>query len=259
MYKEKSYAGMLIMPVIMLIILAIVMAVRIDKAYATATATVVAEIKAETLEKVEAEEDKEELKEAQKTISTSTNVKQPYEPSENARMAQMMGPDFIGFLTLGSTVAEPVAETVDPSLTVSQIYKDGSWETVKKGGTVASETLSFGRIFYGHNMKDGTLFGKLNSYLDNAADENVLNELGLTGSFETLHGIENFRVVAIASRKVGDYDLYQIQNMDDFHSYFDSSVVYGSLENVNSENLITLQTCGHKGSKKKTYIFCEVM
>lgn len=257
MYKEKSFAGMLVMPVVILVILAIVMVVRIDKAYATATATAVEEIKAEAIAEVQ-DDEIQKLKEVPEA-SCVTNAPASYVPSENARMANAMGPDFIGFLTLGSTVAEPVAETVDPSITVSQIYKDGSWETVKKGGTVASETLSFGRIFYGHNMKDGTLFGKLNSYLDNVSNENVLNELGLTGSFETLHGIENFRVVAIASRKVGDYDLYQIQNMDDFHSYFDSSVVYGSLENVNSENLITLQTCGHKGSNKKTYIFCEVM
>lgn len=258
MYKEKSVAGMLVMPVVILVILAIVMVVRIDKAYATATATAVEEIKAEAI--AEAKDDEiQELEEVHETSNAADASVLSYVPSENARMANKMGPDFVGFLTLGTTVAEPVAETVDPSITVSQIYKDGSWETVKKGGTVASENLSFGRIFYGHNMKDGTLFGKLNSYLDNAADENVLNELGLTGSFETLHGIENFRVVAIASRKVGDYDLYKIQNMDDFHSYFDSSVVYGSLENVNSENLITLQTCGHKGSNKKTYIFCEVM
>lgn len=112
------------------------------------------------------------------------------------------------------------------------------------------------RIIYGHNMKNGSMFGSLKFLV---WDKNALQNPKFT--IWTVDGVEHlYEIVSIAVTKENS-SLYQIPESDDeYDSYVDLLLSAGEYSNVDAEglstrnDLVTLSTCYGKGSKERLIV-----
>ncbi len=112
------------------------------------------------------------------------------------------------------------------------------------------------RIIYGHNMKNGSMFGSL-KYL--VWDKKALHNPKIT--IWTVDGVEHlFEIISIAVTKENS-SLYQIPESDEeYDSYVDLLISAGAYSNVDAEglskrnDLVTLSTCYGKGSNERLIV-----
>ena len=198
-------------------------------------------------------------------------------------------------------IAEPVNETIDFSLEECEIYFAGlcdinqdvvAWIRFKDGkidlpildesqkeldyylhhdiygeessaGTLFVENTDRvkNRIIYGHNMKNGSMFGSL-KYL--VWDENALQNPEFT--IWTVDGVEHlFEIISIAITEENS-SLYQMPESDEeYDSYVNLLLSAGTYSNVDAEglstrnDLVTLSTCYGMGSNERLIVVAVEM
>ncbi|MDO4572554.1 MAG: class B sortase [Clostridia bacterium] len=104
------------------------------------------------------------------------------------------------------------------------------------------------RIIYGHNMRNGTMFGNLERYLDK--DFFQANRVFY---FDTAEGREAYRVIAAYETPVDGseacrfYDYTAIETEADYRAYVEGSMALGGMPGDEAplwgERLLTLVTC----------------
>ena len=163
-------------------------------------------------------------------------------------------PDLVGWLSIdGTNIDYPVVQQSDNN--DYYLRRDFYGERDSAGtlfvdyrSDIVNSTTN--TIIYGHNMKNGTMFGGLKNYLD----ESYFNEHKQL-SFNTLYQHRDYEVIAVGLSEVSyqdesDYRYYNfihaenINDWQDFVTNVSALTVCGDLSSLEpTDKILTLSTC----------------
>lgn len=167
-------------------------------------------------------------------------------------------PDYIGWLSLPDTqVNGPVVQ--------SELDGDGYWEYLYKdfyGNDKFAGTLFMDKacsirepatdnwLIYGHNMRDGSMFGTLKYYRDAA-----FFQMHPSFTFTTREAVETFEILGVVQSWVSNepqgqfeyYYFFDAENQKEFDAFVrqvkENSLYETGVEAEYGDQLITLSTC----------------
>ena len=186
------------------------------------------------------------------------------ESAENAILAKYtalyeQNHDLIGWLTIDSTKIDyPVMYT--PSDEEYYINRDFGGKSSSSGTLFANSENTFepdgimsdNVIIYGHNMKNGTMFGALMDY----KDESFYKEHTVI-RFDTIYEQAEYEIIAVFFSQVYNknddvfkfYNFINAEDESDFNTYVDNirhlSIYNCAAAAVYGDELITLVTCAY--------------
>jgi sortase B len=203
-----------------------------------------------------------ELKEVPSTDETADATSQPETEKEGDpvileeyRKLYEKNPDLVGWLSIEDTVIDyPVMRSEDEEYYLRRDF-DGNDDThgclfVKSFADVETPSTNF--IIYGHNMHDGTMFGGLSKYQEEAYEKehNII-------SFDTLYEKRTYEIVAVFLSQVyyededvfKYYQFYQADTQEEFDDFY-TNIKELSLYDTNVEaqfgdTFLTLSTCSY--------------
>ena len=167
-------------------------------------------------------------------------------------------PDCIGYLEItGTAIRFPIMFT--PTEPEKYLYRDFFGKNEKRGNpfldkaTVLGESQNY--IIYGHNMKDGSVFGTLPSFLDKSFCEEHRLIYFITAVGEGVYEIVAVCKTEVLARVSEEFKYYQyggLLSQSDLETYihrvremsafsFETDVEWG-------DELLTLSTCYHRKS-----------
>lgn len=167
-------------------------------------------------------------------------------------------PDCAGFLEIpGTAIQFPIMFT--PTKPEKYLYQDFFGKNEKRGtpfldkATVLGESQNY--IIYGHNMKDGSVFGMLPSFLDKNFCEThrliYFNTAVSEGVYEVV-AVCKTEVLAKVSEKFKYYQYGGPLSQADFETYVESIRDMANLlldyDVKWGDELLTLSTCYHRRS-----------
>lgn len=155
--------------------------------------------------------------------------------------------DAVGWILIdGTSISYPMVQGSDNSYYLSHTING----TENGAGTIFLDArmergfVSDNVIIYGHNMKNGTMFGELKKY----NDENFYKKHNIINIF-TEYEICEYEVFAVAIVEPTDtmvyaYDLSDEEHFEQYRNYINSIKLYDTNVNIYSDDkLITLSTC----------------
>ncbi len=162
--------------------------------------------------------------------------------------------DLAGWLTVEGTLVDyPVMQCEDNEY---YLHHDFHKEESKYGCLYAKDEADFAEgtnvIIYGHNMRDGSMFGDLDQYME----ESFYREHP-TVSFDTLYEERMYEIVAVFQSQVyrkGDdvfkyYQFYQADTKEEFDDFYENikalSLYDTGVEAEFGDTFITLSTCAY--------------
>lgn len=162
--------------------------------------------------------------------------------------------DVVGWLTIENTdINYPVMQTIDDPqyyLTKSFDKKEDSAGSIFMDYRCDPVNSSTNTIIYGHNMKNGTMFGSLKKYLDKSYVEQHKSII-----FRNLYDEREYEIIMVGLSAVGysdgdGYKYYDFINADepaDLGEFIDNTasmaVYQGDLSVTKHDRLLTLSTC----------------
>ncbi len=162
--------------------------------------------------------------------------------------------DVIGWLSIENTdINYPVLQTPDdPEYYLNKSFdkKDDSAGSIFMDYRCDPVNSKTNTIIYGHNMKNGTMFGSLKKYLDATYAENHKNIV-----FRNLYEEREYEIIMVGLSAVGysdteGYKYYNFINADeasDLDRFIESTsamaVYKGDLSVTKYDRLLTLSTC----------------
>ena len=167
-----------------------------------------------------------------------------------------INPDCVGFLEIpGTPIQLPVMLTPDDP--EHYLYRDFYGKSEKRGtpfldgATVLGESQNY--IIYGHNMKDGSFFGTLPSYLDrDYCEEHKLIYFNTSVS-EGVYEVVAVCLTEVLAKNSNDFKYYQYSgplSQGDFGVYSEtikSMAKYLRQMDIEwGDELLTLSTCYHR-------------
>ena len=120
-------------------------------------------------------------------------------------------------------------------------------------------------ILYGHNMKDGTMFGTLQYYLDKG-----YYKKHKTISFDTLYDRQSYEIISVGLSKITDesddtfkyYDFLNAKDKSEFEKYkknIHKLEAYDTGTDINyGDKLITLSTCNSVEKDGRLFIIAKM-
>lgn len=176
-------------------------------------------------------------------------------------------PDMVGWLRIDDTdINYPVMQKEkDNSYYLSHAF-DGTNSTAGalfmdyRSDSVNPTTNT---IIYGHNMKNGTMFGSLKKYLS----ENYFNK-HRTIKFDTVYEHREYEIVAVCLAKVQTsdedtfryYNFIQANNENEWDAFVESvggMVVNGGMDVKAGDELLTLSTCNNYVEDGRLFIVAK--
>ena len=165
-------------------------------------------------------------------------------------------PDCVGYLEIpGTEIQFPIMFT--PQEPEKYLYRDFFGKNEKRGtpfldkATVLGESQNY--IIYGHNMKDGSVFGTLPSFLDkNFCEEHrlIYFNTGVSEGVYEIVAVCKTEVLAKVSEEFKYYQYGGLLSQADFDAYAESIRDMANLlfdYDVKWEDeLLTLSTCYHR-------------
>lgn len=162
-------------------------------------------------------------------------------------------PDLIGWLRIeGTQIDLPVMQTADNEY---YLHHNIDGEEDKSGtlfldyrGDVLKPSANL--IIYGHNMKNGSMFGELKQYLEAefSSGHSVIQ-------FDTIYEKQTYQLAAVCLSEVGYqddgrnryYNFIEAENAEDFQDFLEEvreTAVFDNTQDVSeSDELLTLSTC----------------
>lgn len=155
--------------------------------------------------------------------------------------------DAVGWILIdGTAISYPLVQGSDNSYylthTINGTYNGAG--TLFLDARMEDGFISDNVIIYGHNMKNGTMFGELKKY----SDENFYKEHSIINIF-TEYQMCEYEVFAVAVVEPTDtlvyaYDLSDEEHFEQYRNYMNSIKLYNTSVNIYSDDkLITLSTC----------------
>lgn len=177
-------------------------------------------------------------------------------------------PDLVGWLTIqGTSVDYPVVQKTDDN----EYYLDHSFDgTENSAGTIYVDYRSdivnptTNTMIYGHNMKNGTMFGSLKNYLQ----EGFFNEYRYI-QFNTIYEHRLYQVVSVGLSEVAYqdengyryYNFIQANNMEEWQEFVDnvsSLAIYQSDVTLEpTDEILTLSTCNSYTEDGRLFIVAK--
>ncbi|MBP5266049.1 MAG: class B sortase [Lachnospiraceae bacterium] len=177
-------------------------------------------------------------------------------------------PDLVGWLTIqGTSVDYPVVQKTDDN----EYYLDHSFDgTENSAGTIYVDYRSdivnptTNTMVYGHNMKNGTMFGSLKNYLQ----EDFFKEYRYI-QFNTIYEHRLYQVVSVGLSEVAYqdengyryYNFIQANNMEEWQEFVDnvsSLAIYQSDVTLSpSDEILTLSTCNSYTEDGRLFIVAK--
>ncbi len=168
-------------------------------------------------------------------------------------------PDFIGWLYFPATgISYPVVKekTID-----EYIHKTFEGK-INKAGCIFMDVLSnsnfkgYSDMVFGHNMKNGSMFGALKSIYKNKEKDILADDPYIY--VYTADGVRRYRVFAYYHTTEGSESYTEVKTEDDYDSYISyirKQTVYNIPSDISFDehsSLLTLSTCsGESGSGKR--------
>lgn len=163
--------------------------------------------------------------------------------------------DLVGWLTIeGMAIDYPVMQNEDDEYYLHHDYygDDSRYGCLYVRGTADIHTPDTNFVIYGHNMKDGAMFGDLDLY----REESFYREHS-TISFDTLYEERSYEIIAVFLSQVYDpeedvfkyYQFYHAETQEEF-DYFYDSIKEASLYDTGvtaefGDTFLTLSTCAY--------------
>lgn len=162
--------------------------------------------------------------------------------------------DLVGWLSIaGMKIDYPVMKNEDDEY---YLHHDFYGEDSKYGCLYVREQADLedgtNFVIYGHNMKDGSMFGDLDLYLD----ENFYREHSVI-SFDTLYEERDYEIVAVFRSQVYRddedvfkyYQFYEAETREEFADFYDNiktlSLYDTGVEAQFGDTFLTLSTCAY--------------
>lgn len=169
---------------------------------------------------------------------------------------KQVNPDCVGWVYVGAVdISYPVVQCADNDFYLHQTFegKKNASGCIFMDYEVNSDLTSWNTFVYGHNMKNGSMFGKLKYF--------IWNE----GTYDKDHYIYFFTPDAIYRYEIFSYYLDEVKSKmyytcDDFAQYqtyleeaTKKSVIECEAKASDKNNIITLVTCSGAGSNKQRF------
>jgi sortase B len=241
-----------------------------------------------------ARERQEAMQQAAVTDDTSTTQEEPVEGDENTEPVEesnpfardelvdpatltvlpeyeeflSQNPDLVGWLTIqGTKVDYPVVQKTEDNDYYLNHSFDGSEDSA---GTIYVDYRSdivnptTNTMVYGHNMKNGTMFGSLKNYLQ----EDFFKEYRYI-QFNTIYEHRLYQVVSVGLSEVAYqdensyryYNFIQANNMEEWQEFVDnvnSLAIYQSDVTLEpSDEILTLSTCNSYTEDGRLFIVAK--
>ncbi len=191
-----------------------------------------------------------DLPEQEKTNDNSTsNLK------ENYQNLLKINSDTVGWLTVNNTnINYPVVQSKDNDYYLSHgFYKNktvNGWVFMDYRNN--PENLGRNTIIYGHNLKNGMMFGSLRNVTSSNWYNNANN---LTITFNTIYSSMKWKVFSIYIIDVTNDYIYTYFEDDNDFSNFINKIKGRSFRNFNvdvtpNDKILTLSTCQSNGTKR---------
>lgn len=188
---------------------------------------------------------------------TWKETKEPAEPVILDKYAALYeeNNDLAGWLTIeGMVIDYPVMQNEDDEYYLHHDYygNDSKYGCLYVRGTADIHTPDTNFIIYGHNMKDGSMFGDLDLY----REESFYREHSVL-SFDTLYEERSYEIIAVFLSQVYDpeedafkyYQFYRAETQEEF-DYFYQNIKEASLYDTGvtaefGDTFLTLSTCAY--------------
>lgn len=171
-----------------------------------------------------------------------------------------INPDYRGWLNItGTNISYPVPQGPDNEYYLHKLFETKQYEYA---GSLFIDAYSYrmedqdNLIIYGHNMKDGSMFGDLKKFKDKAYfDANPYIE------FYTETGIRVYLIFSVRTAdsniktlnyKLGSFDVQEYINhaISESHQYRNIDLTSNGFEGNPFEQIITLYTCTGESTKR---------
>lgn len=155
----------------------------------------------------------------------------------------------------GAEVNHPVVQGQDNEFYLHHTYEmqKNSSGCVFMDSEVDPELTSWNTFFYGHNMKNGTMFGHLKNYINNQA---TYDQYPYIYVFRP-EGIYRYEVFSFYLDKPDSIMYHNCENFKEYRAYLREatarSVRECAAEADRDKNIVTLVTCSGSGASKQRF------
>jgi sortase B len=165
-------------------------------------------------------------------------------------------PDIVGWLTIeGTKIDYPVMQNEDDEYYLHRDFygNEDKYGCLYVRNTADVFTPGTNVIIYGHNMKDGSMFGTLKKY----QTEDYYKEHP-TITFDTLYEERTYQIIAVFYSQVYNtdddvfkyYQFYQADTKEEFDNFYTNikalSLYDTGIDATYSDTFITLSTCSYQ-------------
>ena len=169
-----------------------------------------------------------------------------YTPHDRISHLRAMNPEVIGWIALDDTkIDHPILQTGNNSYYLTHDYK----KDYSLGGSIFIDYRNSMSddyfVYYGHNIDNGSMLGRINEYSDKDFFDNHL-----AGTLYYEDGSEHsFTVIAFAYKNEQDNTVYDVSNLATGHNNEIYSTVTNAATRINSsanstyKKLVLLSTC----------------
>jgi len=178
-------------------------------------------------------------------------------PSVNPSIADLRAkyPDVVGWLTIpGTAIDYPFAQSTDNDY---YLHRDLDGKSLTAGTLFMdfrdqADFTGFNTVIYGHDMKNGSMFGTLQQYSDQAfANTKTTGTISLA---DKTFAIEFFAFVVVRPDDAEIYDpmISQAQDRDAFLDYVKTTARhYRDIDLTVNDHFVTLSTCTYEFSNAR--------
>lgn len=184
-----------------------------------------------------------------------------YQGDDREKSISDINEDFVGWIDIEDTnVSYPVVQTVDNEFYLNHnFYKEQDFVgAIFMDYRMSTDVLDKNIIVYGHNMKDGSMFGNLKKYLDHDyyQDHKYITLDFLDASYE-------WEVVSIYSTLDTNWMENIFIDEEEFGEYvetiIDNSVISTGVEVDEEDVILTLSTCTTEDREKRFIVHAKLI
>lgn len=197
------------------------------------------------------------LKKKKKKLNTETN-----EVEEKIDFTSLLekNNETIGWIKINNSIINyPIVKTTDNDFYLNHSFDKSSnnagWIYADYRDSLDEELRN--NIIYGHNRRDGSMFGSLKKVLDKEIYQNKDNLKVILDSLNANYEYEIYSAFVVKDENVENFLITSFSTEDQFKNYVNNTLKYNNIQtdvNIdNIKNIITLYTC--HGSNKKLLVF----
>ncbi len=173
--------------------------------------------------------------------------------------------DLTGWLAIeGTDIDYPVMQCEDDAYYLHHNFdkQKDKYGCLYVKGTADVHTPGTNIIIYGHNMKDGAMFGTLDNYRSE-----TFGSRHSTISFDTIYEERTYQIISVFEMHLNDkevypyYQFYQADTEEEFLVFYDNikklSLYDTGITAVYGDTFLTLSTCSNSGEDSRFVVVAK--